>query len=176
MTQKEIIEEIKLRASAIFGYISENEELFLQDDTMSVEYIAAIDNLNRWSGELRQHINGLKGFRFASWVTKEVKAETKRPLSPEEVKDQSTPFYQKQVVITGNLSAYPQREELAALLRRYGADINTSISRLTDIVIMGEKAGPSKQKKIKELKDAGCPIQVIAEPLLLDILEQYGMR
>ena len=176
MTQKEIIEEIKLRAAAIFGYLSENEEVLLQDDTMSLEYMAAIDKLNLWSGELRQHINGLKGYRFASFVTKELKAETKRPLSPDEVEDQSTPFFMKRVVITGNLAAYPQREELAALLRRYGADINASISRLTDIVIMGEKAGPSKQKKIKELQDAGNPIQVINEPQLLTILEQHGMR
>lgn len=59
------------------------------------------------------------------------------------------------------------------LLRSYGADINTSISSKTDIVIVGQGAGPSKMRKIEELREKGIDIRVIEEPELLQILDAH---
>lgn len=59
------------------------------------------------------------------------------------------------------------------LLRSYGADINTSISSKTDIVIVGQGAGPSKMRKIEELREKGADIRVIEEPELLQILDAH---
>lgn len=176
MTQEEIIEEIKRNAALIINYLNENEALFTSLSTETAEYAEGIERLNRWSGEMRHHINGLKGYRFTMYEAKEVKKETRRPLSSDDVTDKSTPFFMKSVVLTGVLQAFPQREEIAAMLRRYGADVNMAISRKTDIVIMGEKAGPSKLKKIESLQDEGCEIHVMDEAELLDIIEQYGME
>lgn len=58
---------------------------------------------------------------------RKIAKETLRPLSDADVANKETPFYAQRVVITGVFNAYPKREDLAELLRQYGADINTTI-------------------------------------------------
>ncbi len=107
---------------------------------------------------------------------RELSSEAKQPLSAEEVENKETPFFQKKVVITGVLDSYPVREDLANLLKKYGADINSSISQKTNIVIVGNGAGPSKLKKIEELNANGCAIRIIREPELLQIFSEFGIK
>ena len=107
---------------------------------------------------------------------REVSSETKKPLTAEEVENKNTPFFEKKVVLTGVLNSFPVREELACLLKRYGADINGSISKKTNIVIVGNGCGPSKMKKIEELLGQGVEIKVLYEPEFLDIIEKYNIK
>ena len=107
---------------------------------------------------------------------KNIEKETLRPLTDNEVENKETPFFKKKVVLTGTLSAFPKREVIADILKRYGADINTSISKLTDIVVVGAGAGPSKMKKIHDLNNNGCQIRVIEEDELLEIIEKYNIK
>ena len=73
--------------------------------------------------------------------------------------DPSSPFYDKKVVITG---LFPiDRNELATFLKEKGADINTSSSKKTNIVLIGEDPGPKKLEKIQELKEEGFDIQTL---------------
>ena len=67
-----------------------------------------------------------------------------------DIEDKSHFFYGKKVVITGNFAKFPVRNEMAKMLYEVGADVNTSISKKTDYVIVGENAGWSKLEKIKE--------------------------
>ena len=67
---------------------------------------------------------------------KEVKSETKKPLCDDEIKCKDTPFFHQKVVLTGTLFSYPRREEIACILRNYGADINTSLSKQTNILMI----------------------------------------
>lgn len=84
-------------------------------------------------------------------------------LNPDfENADPNNPFYKKKVVFTGNLSNI-ERIEAATILKNLGADINTSISKKTDIVIMGSNPGPSKVDKIESLNNEGYNIRVINE-------------
>ncbi|MCX4334715.1 MAG: hypothetical protein OSJ55_07530 [Bacteroidales bacterium] len=83
----------------------------------------------------------------------------------------NTIFYNKKIVITGVFCQYPDRDELALLLKSYGADMKSSVSSRTNIVIMGSDAGPKKQEKIIELNNNGCDIQVINEFELYKILD-----
>lgn len=85
--------------------------------------------------------------------------------------DPNNPFYDKKVVITGTF--YYDRKDLAKKIKVMGADINTSISKLTDIVLVGEKPGPSKINKIKSLQSDGFNIRVIQEFELDKILDKY---
>lgn len=73
--------------------------------------------------------------------------------------DPNNPFYDKKVVITGVFNM--DRNELAARLKDMGADINGSISRKTNFVVVGEDAGPSKLQKIGTLKSQGYNIVVL---------------
>lgn len=92
------------------------------------------------------------------------------PLADDQVENQSTPFFHASVVITGTFEAYPNRNELGKRLQSLGADINTSISGKTTVVVMGNGAGPSKVKKIEDLRAKGHDIRVIYEPELVQIL------
>lgn len=86
------------------------------------------------------------------------------------VENKETPFFHARTVVTGIFSAYPNRDELGKLLQSLGADINTSISKKTNIVVIGSGAGPSKLRKIEELRADGIDIRVIYEPELISIL------
>lgn len=107
---------------------------------------------------------------------RELSSETKKPLEASEVEDKNTPFFQKKVVLTGVLDAFPIREEIANTLKNYGADINCSISAKTNIVIVGHGAGPSKMRKIEELNTKGADIRIIYEPEFIEIIEKYNIK
>lgn len=78
-------------------------------------------------------------------------------------------FYSKKVVITGEFNAFPkQRNKLAQILFDCGADINTSISKNTDLVLVGTGAGPKKMEKINALS-----IAVMNEEELLALIGDF---
>lgn len=87
------------------------------------------------------------------------------------VTNKDTIFYDKKVVVTGVFSRYPKREDLAQLMKSYGADINTCISKKTDIVVVGSACGSSKLSKVAELRDAGYEIRLIEEAELYSIFD-----
>ncbi len=91
-------------------------------------------------------------------------------IDDSQVENQTTPFFHARTVITGVFTAYPNRDELGKLLQSLGADINTSISKKTNIVVIGSGAGPSKLRKIEELHADGNDIRVIYEPELISLL------
>ena len=102
--------------------------------------------------------------------------DTLMPLDEEDVKNRDTIFFQKKVVITGTFENYPVRNELGELLKQLGADMNTSISKKTDIVIIGVGAGPSKLQKIENLKSEGYPIRLVYEEELCKILKSVDSK
>lgn len=89
-----------------------------------------------------------------------------------QVEKEDTIFYDKRVVLTGVFSRYPVRDFLADILKKFGADLNTSISKKTEIVCIGEGAGPSKMAKIEKLQIEGVEIKIITEEELYYILDK----
>lgn len=69
-------------------------------------------------------------------------------------------FYNKRVVFTGDLDGM-ERAVAAQLIQALGADINTAISKRTNIVILGRAPGPSKMKKIEKLLADGHDIRLM---------------
>ncbi|MDR2057384.1 MAG: BRCT domain-containing protein [Dysgonamonadaceae bacterium] len=90
------------------------------------------------------------------------------------VNNRDTVFYDKKIVLTGIFDRFSSREDLAFLLKKYGADINTSISRKTDYVIIGKNFGSSKMKKIKKLQEAGEKVAIMEENQLYNILDSIN--
>lgn len=70
--------------------------------------------------------------------------------------DPNNPFYDKKIVITGVFTQ--ERSDLALTLKNMGADINTSISKKTDFVLIGDEPGYRKIEKLDELERNGCKI------------------
>lgn len=79
-----------------------------------------------------------------------------------ECADCNSPFYAQKVVFTGVLNSI-DRKEAAELVKKLGADIDTSITKRTNFVITGSAPGPSKMKKIEQLNAQGCDIRLIYE-------------
>lgn len=78
-------------------------------------------------------------------------------------------FYSKKIVITGEFARFPkQRNKLAQILFDCGADINTSISKNTDLVLVGTGAGPKKMEKISSLN-----IAVMNEEKLVELIKDF---
>ena len=75
-----------------------------------------------------------------------------------------SPFAGKTIVITGTLEKY-QRNDLKKILEGLGAKVSGSISKNTDLLIAGEKAG----SKLKKAQDLG--VEVWDEPTLLENLK-----
>lgn len=86
--------------------------------------------------------------------------------------DPNNPFYDRKVVITGDFCI--ERKALAAKLKQMGADINTTISKKTHFVLIGENPGPSKMEKLEKLIHDGYNIRKIYEQDLLAILDGDG--
>lgn len=110
---------------------------------------------------------------IASSSAKKFERSTLNPLADDKVDNQDTVFFHASVVVTGTFAAYPNRNELGKMLQSLGADINTAISGKTNVVVMGQGAGPSKVKKIEEWRAKGHDIRIIYEEELKQILN-YG--
>ena len=76
-------------------------------------------------------------------------------------------FSGKTVVITGTLSGY-SRDEAAALIERLGGKTTASVSKKTDLLIAGEKAG-SKLAKAQALN-----VAVLDEAAFMAELKKAG--
>ena len=91
----------------------------------------------------------------------------KDDLKPDfNIENKANPFYRKKVVFTGDLIKF-RRKEAAHKIKLLGADVNTSISKRTDLVIIGNNPGPAKMVKIEKLN-----IPVISEAEFLTMLEE----
>ena len=76
-------------------------------------------------------------------------------------------FTNKTIVLTGGLNSY-SRPDLTKILSNFGANVTSSVSKKTDLVIAGLDAG-SKLDKAKELN-----IEIIDEDKLLKLLSEIG--
>ena len=110
--------------------------------TSIVEYFKDEDNL--------QNINKL--FELGVKINKQEIAETNQN------------FTNKTIVLTGALENYT-RPELTKILLNMGANVTSSVSKKTDLIIAGTDAG-SKLDKAKELN-----IKVISESELIEMLK-----
>lgn len=81
-------------------------------------------------------------------------------------------FYNKKVVFTGDLERW-DRPTAASLIQLLGADVNTSISGRTQIVIVGKGAGPAKLEKIIDLIADGNVIVLMNERIFEKQIEPY---
>ena len=137
------------------------------DDAMACAKIFLAENgrihANTFKGNLKAVYNQMQ--------SKKYDRGTLNPIDDTLIQNQETPFFHARTVITGVFTEFPNRNELGRQLQALGADINTSISKKTDIVVIGDGAGPAKLKKIQDLREQGCDIRIIYESELVNILQ-----
>lgn len=101
----------------------------------------------------------VRGERMSSKQLKQYKEEKDafdpsilQPLTDDEVANKNTPFFGRvKTVVTGQYTAYPDRNLLKQRIKELGADIDSSVSKNTKILVVGTTdVGPSKLQKAKE--------------------------
>lgn len=88
-----------------------------------------------------------------------------RDKDENQITQESSYWQDKTVVVTGSLSTYT-RNEIKDLLSQLGANVTSSVSKQTDLLVVGEKAG----SKLTKAQDLGVP--VINEAELLEKLNE----
>lgn len=81
-------------------------------------------------------------------------------------------FYNKKVLFTGILERFT-RDEAAEIVYKLGANVDTGVTKRTNIVIVGKDAGPSKLKKIEEYNKNGAEIRVLYESEFLIAIKKH---
>ncbi len=87
-----------------------------------------------------------------SYFPKSLKGDVLKP-DFENAKNKDNPFFMKKVVVSG--FGNNEKENIAAELKELGADVDTSIGKKTNFLIIGDNAGPSKLKKMQLNIDDG---------------------
>lgn len=82
--------------------------------------------------------------------------------------DTQNPFYDRKVVITGIF--VQERKSLGLQLKSMGADIDTSITKRTNYVLIGEEPGLKKIEKVDKLIHDGYKIRKLYQNDINDIL------
>ena len=80
------------------------------------------------------------------------------------------PFYGKTMVITGSFQHFSSRKEIQTYLEEAGAKVTGSVSKKTDILIVGEDPG-SKLQKAERLQAEGAEIEILTES---EFIEKKG--
>ena len=117
------------------------------------------DSLHTSLDELKPVIDKLRQAKLHALTEEE---------AAEEAAAQPSHFSGKTVVITGTLSGY-SRDEAAALVERLGGKTTSSVSKKTDLLIAGEKAG-SKLAKAQALG-----VAVLDEAAFIAQLQEAGL-
>ncbi len=84
-------------------------------------------------------------------------------------------FKGKIIVMTGDFKLLGDRDSVACLLKGLGARVNSSVSKNIDIIVVGEKPGPSKMEKVELLINEGCDIRLMNELEFILALHDEGV-
>lgn len=86
------------------------------------------------------------------------------------VENKENPFFGKKVVISGVYRHWPDRNDLATILKNLGADIDGAVSMKTDYLIAGDGVGPSKLKKMQDLISFRKDARILNEDEIIELL------
>lgn len=84
-------------------------------------------------------------------------------------------FKGKTVVMTGDLKLLGERDPVAGLLQSLGARVTSAVSNKTQVMVIGEKPGPSKLEKAEQLRAEGSDIYLMSELELILKLHDAGV-
>ncbi len=87
------------------------------------------------------------------------------------IENKNNPFFGKKVVISGTYRTWPDRNELARILKELGADIDGSIGKYTNYLCAGEGVGPSKYQKMKQKIEQGEDARILTEFDIIELLK-----
>lgn len=76
--------------------------------------------------------------------------EVYKPISSDQVENKDTPFFGGvKTVVSGTFDNFPDRGKLKELLQSLGADVDTTVTKRTQIFVAGKDCGPKKMEKVE---------------------------
>lgn len=84
--------------------------------------------------------------------------------------NKASPFYNKKVAISGTYTTWPDRKKLAELLKNLGADVDTTVTDKTNILIAGQGVGYSQIVLMLKNIELGKNAAILSEPFFRDLL------
>lgn len=87
--------------------------------------------------------------------------------------DKTNFFFGKKVVISGTYENWPDRNDLAKIVKALGADIDTGVTSRTNVLIAGEGAGPSKIEKMMSNIELGKNAVILTENDVCEIVIDF---
>lgn len=84
------------------------------------------------------------------------------------------PFINTRIVLSGQFTTWPDRDDLTTLLRQLGARTSDSVSNLTNILVIGNEAGPRKIQRMQENIDSGKDARILTEAEIIQLLLTIG--
>lgn len=79
-------------------------------------------------------------------------------------------FFGKKVVISGTYENWPDRKDLARVLKGLGADIDSGVTEKTNILCAGKDSGPKKLVKMHINIDSGKEAMILSENDIIELL------
>lgn len=149
------------KAGMFTTYLSSDPEVsakFIMDFAIAAKEAGVSDLL---SNRFVEYITNNKGI-IANLVAMNVAQNVKEA--------ESVKLAGKVCIMTGTFDKL-EREVFKEMVEANGGTICSSITKKCNVVLMGDGAGPSKVKKIKELQDAGQKIDVYTPETLDKFLE-----
>ena len=84
------------------------------------------------------------------------------------MENKNTPFFGGvKTVVSGTFENFPDRGKLKELLQSLGADVDTTVTKRTQIFVAGKDCGPKKKEKVE-----AYGIRIINEKELLTYIKQ----
>lgn len=147
--------------------ISDNENTHISQALATSELVIKLTNqtgisiADRWVSLPAKKANVFK----AIFNMEEANLEGLVWMNPEDITSEF--WLGKIFVVTGEFEHFPDRKKLIAQIEQKGAKSVGSISGKTNIVVIGNGAGPSKVDKIREIQMSGKSICLLNEASIL---------
>lgn len=103
-----------------------------------------------------------------------IKSEFLKP-DLENVENSDNPFFGKKIVISGTYENWPDRNDLAKILRDLGGDIDTTVTKRTNILCAGNGIGPVKFQKMMNNIEDGKDAKILSENEIIEILKEENV-
>jgi len=106
----------------------------------------------------------------SSWSHEKLNGDVLKPKYDEA--DPNHLLYSKKIVFTGVFERH-SRTAFAEAVQKVGADVDTSISKRTNYVVVGSDPGPKKMQMIEDLNSKGANIIVLSEKEIEGIVDVF---
>ena len=163
----EALERINEARTLLTQYLSQDN--MVEDDDVADGWVRASDL------QVRVTPSDVKE---AARVVRHGKIDRQYKQQLDGVGDPSCPVYGKDVRITGTFNQIGMsRDEVAAACQRMGAkSASEGFVKSMDVFIMGNDAGPSKLKKVQDLRAEGRDVRILSLIEFKEILDKYDTQ